>query len=185
MKRTNILLVFLLMITVSCSETDIWHDTIDRSCERIETEKPPIEEGVIGGLVFVWSISQKSTGDCVNIEVSTYFFESITDRYVRKIYLHKEMSGEISNSSADISKEDWDRIENLVQGIFTTHPDDIHCDCCDETLSYCETLYYIRGIHECIIESKRIEGCTDEDIELVRELFKELKESYFPGENMY
>lgn len=161
------------MITVSCSD------------ERIVLEKPPFEGGAIGGLVFVWSISQKSTGDYVNIEVGSYFFERIRDRIVRKIYLRKEMSGEISSSSADISKEDWDRIENLVQGIFTTHPYDIHCDCCDETLSYSETLYYIRGIHECIIDSKRIEGCTDEDIELVRELFKELKESYFPGENMY
>lgn len=173
MKSTYILLIILVMITISCSD------------ERVVFEKPPISGGAIGGLVFDWSISQKSTGSCVRIEVSSYFFERMRDRCVRKIYLHKEISGEISSSSADISKEDWDRVENLVQGVFATRPDDIHCDCCDETLSYSETLYYIRGIHECIIESMRIEGCTDEDIELVRDLYKELKERYFPEEYIH
>ena len=98
------------------------------------------------------------------------------------------MSGEISSSSANISNADWDRIESLVAGIFpanTYEPHDTHCDCCDEALSYSETIYYIRGIHECNIDSKKIEGCTEEDTELVRKLFKELKESYFPGDNIY
>ncbi len=173
MKSTNILLVFLLMITVSCSD------------ERIVLEKPPVSGEPIGGFSYAWSISQKSSGDYVSIAVTSYIYESTRDRYIREIDLIEEISGEISSSCVDISEEDWDRVENLVQGIFATHSDDIHCDCCDETLPYSETLYYIYGIYECIIESRMIEGCPDEDIELVRELFKELKESYFPGENMY
>lgn len=176
MKSIYIFLIILAMITISCSD------------ERIVLEKSPFDEEAIGGLVFVWSISQKSTDDYINIEVGSYFFEGIRDRSVRKIYLRKEMSGEFSSSSAEISKEDWDRIENLVRRLFPANPfelHDIHCDCCDETLSFNETLYFIHGIYECIIESKRIEGCTDKDIELVREFFQELKDYYFPRENMY
>lgn len=165
MKSAYIFLIIFVMITVSCSDEPAVLD---------------IPEEVIGGLVFEWAISQKSTGDFVRIEVGTYYYERTEDRYIRKIYLHEETLGEFSRLCADISNEDWDRVQNNVQGLFITYPDDMHSACCNETLAYSETLQYIRGVHECIIRSKRIEGCTDKDIETVRELFKELKEIYFP-----
>lgn len=176
MKRAEILLVFLLLIAASCSD------------ERIVLEKQPIAENCAGGISFAWSISQKSSGDRISVEVTTYVYESTRNRYVRKIYLREEISGAIAVSCVDISKEDWDRVENMVKGVFTSRPDTVCfdcCDCCDETLPYRETLEFIHGNYTAYIDSIRIEGCTGEDIEVIRGLFKELKESYFPEENTH